>query len=101
MDALVANFIDVVKTNEPEGDDAIREALTNHGWPMTAYGVSKLALSAYTRILSRDAHVIENGIAVNAMCPGWCKSDMAGWERPPRSAQEGECCCSVVGETVW
>ena len=23
------------------------------------------------------------------MCPGWCKSDMAGWEKPPKTAEMG------------
>ena len=23
------------------------------------------------------------------MCPGWCKTDMAGWDRAPMTAAEG------------
>jgi hypothetical protein len=23
------------------------------------------------------------------MCPGWCKSDMAGWEKPTKTAEMG------------
>ena len=26
---------------------------------------------------------------MNAFCPGWCKTDMAGWEKPPRTSAQG------------
>jgi hypothetical protein len=29
------------------------------------------------------------GVVVNNCCPGWCKSDMAGWDRPTSTAEEG------------
>ena len=57
------------------------------GWPNSAYGVSKAAVHALTRI--HAAELRSRGISCNAMCPGWCKSDMAGWERPPKTAEEG------------
>ena len=57
------------------------------GWPNTAYGVSKAAVHALTRI--HAAELQPRGVSCNAMCPGWCKSDMAGWERPPKTAEEG------------
>jgi len=67
---------------------------------------SKIAMSAHTRVCARA----QPQLHVNAMCPGWCKSDMAGnhasslasadrtrfnaivcagWERPPKTAAEG------------
>jgi NAD(P)-dependent dehydrogenase (short-subunit alcohol dehydrogenase family) len=44
------------------------------GWPSSAYRVSKAALNALTRLLSRD----NARIRVNSVCPGWVKTDMGG-----------------------
>jgi NAD(P)-dependent dehydrogenase (short-subunit alcohol dehydrogenase family) len=44
------------------------------GWPSSAYRVSKAALNAYTRILARQSDRVQ----VNAVCPGWVKTDMGG-----------------------
>jgi len=41
-----------------------------------AYRISKAALNAVTGILAAELAV--HGIAVNAMCPGWVKTDMGG-----------------------
>ena len=41
-----------------------------------AYRISKAALNAVTGILA--AELAASGIAVNAMCPGWVKTDMGG-----------------------
>ena len=61
------------------------------GWPNTAYGTSKVGVNALTRIHARTvAEICPNapGVLVNACCPGWCRTDMAG-DRAPRSAEEG------------
>jgi carbonyl reductase 1 len=47
---------------------------TAHGWPSSAYRVSKAALNALTRILSKSMPRLH----VNAVCPGWVKTDMGG-----------------------
>lgn len=44
----------------------------NEGWSQSAYGMSKLALNALTKVLARD----EPSIAVNCMDPGYCQTDM-------------------------
>eukprot|EP01135_Chromosphaera_perkinsii_P010542 Nk52_evm52s2152 gene=Nk52_evmTU52s2152 len=88
LDTLLSEFKSIV-TESSGTPDQMREKLAAKGWPMSAYGISKLAVSAYTRILAKDKSVVEKKIQVNAMCPGWCKSDMAGWERPPKTAEEG------------
>ena len=44
------------------------------GWPQSAYGVSKAGLNALTRILARELPRLH----VNAVCPGWVKTDMGG-----------------------
>ena len=54
----------------------------NGGYP--GYRVSKTALNAFTRILSNE----ERGILVNAMCPGWVRTDMGG-AGAPRSVADG------------
>jgi len=58
------------------------------GWPNTAYGTSKIAVHCLTRIQARDP-LLPRGAVVNVCCPGWCKTDMAGFERPPRTAAQG------------
>ena len=55
-----------------------------NGWPNTCYGVSKLGLSALTRVLARD----EPKIMVNAVDPGWCKTDQ-NLMQGPVSAERG------------
>lgn len=58
------------------------------GWPSSAYGVSKVAMNSYVRLLARELAADGRGIAVNAVCPGWVRTDMGG-EDAPRSAEEG------------
>lgn len=55
------------------------------GWSKTCYGSSKIAMSAYSRVCAR----LNPTLRINAICPGWCKTDMAGWERPPKTAADG------------
>jgi len=71
------------------------------GWPKTMYGVSKAGEIAYGKILAREeAKSTGEGddekddeqksvVQVYNYCPGWCKSDMAGHDRPPRTAEDG------------
>jgi NAD(P)-dependent dehydrogenase (short-subunit alcohol dehydrogenase family) len=49
-----------------------------------AYRLSKAALNALTRTLASD----ERWVKVNAMCPGWVRTDMGG-SGAPRSVEEG------------
>jgi carbonyl reductase 1 len=52
------------------------------GWPSSAYRVSKAGLNALTRILARE--LAGRHTRVNAVCPGWVRTDMGG-----RSATRG------------
>lgn len=55
-------------------------------WGTDAYGVSKAALNALTRIYARE--LAAQGIRVNATCPGWVRTDMGG-RHAPRSVEQG------------
>jgi NAD(P)-dependent dehydrogenase (short-subunit alcohol dehydrogenase family) len=68
--------------------EAVRELVRRGGraWGTDAYGASKAALNALTRILARE--LAERTIRVNATCPGWVRTDMGG-RHAPRSVEEG------------
>ncbi|XP_048349489.1 carbonyl reductase [NADPH] 1-like [Sphaerodactylus townsendi] len=50
------------------------------GWPNTAYGVSKIGVTVLSRIQARLLNETRkaDGILLNACCPGWVRTDMAG-----------------------
>lgn len=60
------------------------------GWPETAYGVSKTGLTTLSMILARrlSKEQPNDGILLNACCPGWVHTDMTD-SRAPRSPAEG------------
>lgn len=60
--------------------------LSKMGAGSPAYRVSKTALNAFTATLA--AEVKSNGILVNAMSPGWVRTDMGGPDAP-RGVEEG------------
>jgi NAD(P)-dependent dehydrogenase (short-subunit alcohol dehydrogenase family) len=73
-----------------------RDALVGHmrdfvraggkGWGTDAYGVSKAALNALTRIFAGE--LAPRSIRVNATDPGWVRTDMGG-RGAPRSVEHG------------
>lgn len=60
--------------------------LTDMGMGYPAYRMSKTALNALTRIAA--AELVNNGVKVNACCPGWVRTDMGG-PTATRSVEEG------------
>jgi len=65
LDSLVSSYLSALEAGEGKAA----------GWP-SAYSVSKIALNAHTRILARE--LLPRGIRVNAVCPGWVRTDMGG-----------------------
>ena len=59
---------------------------TERGWPSSAYKVSKAGLNALARVFARE--LASRGILVNAVCPGWVRTDMGG-RSANRSVEEG------------
>jgi NAD(P)-dependent dehydrogenase (short-subunit alcohol dehydrogenase family) len=60
--------------------------LSEMGVGTPAYRVSKTALNALTGTTAAELH--GSGILVNAMCPGWVRTDMGG-SGAPRSVEQG------------
>jgi len=79
---LVESFVDSVRRGTHSRD----------GWPTSAYGVSKAALNAYVRITAPE--LSSRGIRLNAVDPGWVRSDMGG-AGAPRSLAQG------AGSVLW
>jgi NAD(P)-dependent dehydrogenase (short-subunit alcohol dehydrogenase family) len=72
-DALAAHLREFVRTG-------------GEGWGTDAYGVSKAALNALTRLLATE--LAARQIRVNATCPGWVRTDLGG-RGAPRSVETG------------
>ncbi len=49
------------------------------GWPESGYGVSKAALSMWTRILARQFNQQDKQLSINACCPGFVKTEMSSF----------------------
>ncbi|HVM48110.1 MAG TPA: SDR family NAD(P)-dependent oxidoreductase [Candidatus Acidoferrum sp.] len=60
--------------------------LSDMGTWAPAYAASKATLNAITCLLA--AALKDKGIAVNSVCPGWCRTEMGG-ANAPRSPEEG------------
>jgi len=60
--------------------------LSEMGTWAPGYCISKTALNAVTCQLANALR--DKGIAVNSVCPGWCRTEMGG-QSAPRSAEEG------------
>jgi len=78
--ALMQRFVDEAKRGEHK----------QGGWPETAYGVSKTGLTTLSMILARrlSKERPQDQILLNACCPGWVRTDMAG-PKAPKSPDEG------------
>jgi carbonyl reductase 1 len=59
-----------------------------HGWPSSAYSVSKVGMNALVRVLARELADDPRRILVNSANPGWVRTDMGG-ASAPRSVEHG------------
>jgi NAD(P)-dependent dehydrogenase (short-subunit alcohol dehydrogenase family) len=66
--------------------DVERNDARRAGWPSDSYRVSKVALNAFTRIAAKE--LAPRRIHVNAVCPGWVRTEMGG-ASAPRSIERG------------
>jgi carbonyl reductase 1 len=55
------------------------------GWPSSAYSVSKVSLNTLVRLLAPA--LAPRRVRVNAVCPGWVRTDMGGQSAPRDVAQ--------------
>lgn len=63
-------------------------SLSSMGSGWLAFRVSKTALNAITRILHAELQLMKSVIKINAVCPGWVRTDTGG-ALATRSIEEG------------
>jgi len=79
LNTIMNDFIDHAK----KGDHV------EHGFSNSAYGMSKVGVTVMSRIQARKLREEgRNDILLNACCPGWVRTDMAG-DRAPKSPDQG------------
>ena len=59
-------------------DDVAKGRHSAEGWPTNSYCVSKIGVTAMTRVFARE----NKDILINSCCPGWIRTDMAGPSAP-------------------
>ncbi|XP_032755263.1 carbonyl reductase [NADPH] 1-like isoform X2 [Rattus rattus] len=71
-------------------EDAKEGVHEKEGWPNSAYAVSKIGVTVLSRIYARKLNEQrrEDKILLNACCPGWVRTDMAG-PKATKSPEEG------------
>ncbi|XP_004634410.1 carbonyl reductase [NADPH] 1-like [Octodon degus] len=71
-------------------EDVSNGVQEKEGWPSSTYGVSKIGVTALSRIHAWKLSEERRGdkILLNACCPGWVRTDMAG-PTAPKSTEEG------------
>jgi NAD(P)-dependent dehydrogenase (short-subunit alcohol dehydrogenase family) len=72
--------------------------LSDMGTWSPAYAASKTTLNAITCLLA--AALKDKGIAVNSVCPGWCRTEMGGPDAP-RSVEEGAAGIVWLAADAW
>lgn len=93
-DEIRSEFSDIEKLTEGRIDELLQkfkkdvkqEALVENGWPLMlpAYGISKTALNAYTRLLARKYPQMY----INCVHPGYVNTDLP-WHTGPMTPEDG------------
>ncbi|KAI3438244.1 hypothetical protein D9Q98_000681 [Chlorella vulgaris] len=67
LEKLCDNFVDAIRLGKH----------SQEGWPSSMYGISKLALNQYGRVLAQQLQ--PRGIMVATVCPGYCSTSMSSF----------------------
>jgi len=78
---------ELVSLMEQFVQDAAAGNHNDKGWPSSAYGTSKVGMTALTKVIARQTATMDD-VLVNACCPGWVNTNMAG-SNAPLSPDEG------------
>lgn len=81
-------YQDLLEMGEKFKKSIINDTYVQDGWGKNTYGVSKMIVNSYARILSYRDDVKKNNISVYAAHPGWVRTDMAG-PKAPLTIKEG------------
>lgn len=78
--SMISEFVEDAQTNCHEAK----------GWATTAYGMSKIGVTALTGVQQRDYDRLHpgNDVIFSACCPGFCDTDMTS-HKGPRPAADG------------
>jgi len=68
--------------------DVAAGTATEKGWNADSYFNSKFLINAFVRVVAKELKAAQSTIRINAICPGWCRTDMGG-PTAPRSPEEG------------
>ena len=80
VEELINQFVKLAEDNK----------FAEAGWPQSAYGVSKIAVTVATYIQQRQlsSDKTRKDLVVNACCPGYVKTDMSS-HKGPKSVEDG------------